>query len=120
MPNGAREFCASPGAQDDLVFTGIGGIRGFTPIYAIGRQPDGKYLVSRGDPGQFPDLFVRLHNDGSRDESLKSSIAKVENIAADESGIVVAGNIAPQADASERQERYGVARLNGSRAVRGE
>ncbi|HSH37917.1 MAG TPA: hypothetical protein VK993_03950, partial [Chthoniobacterales bacterium] len=101
-----------PDGQMDTVFSGIGGVVGFTPIYAVARQPDGKYLVSRGDPSQSRDLFIRLHNDGTRDESFAPSIAKVENIAVDQGGVIVAGNIAPQADVSQRQKRYGVARLN--------
>lgn len=101
----------------DASFRGVGGIVGFSYPYVSALQPDGKMLVSRPDPSNFRDIFVRLNPDGSNDASFAPNIATVSLIAIDQSGIYAGGNIAPQADVTVRQKKIGVVRLNfdGSR-----
>lgn len=101
----------------DTSFSGVGGAVGFNFPYVSALQSDGKILVSRRDPSNFGDVFVRLNPDGSNDSSFTPNVASVSLLALDQTGIYVGGNIAPQADVSVRQKQTGVLRLkfNGQR-----
>lgn len=85
---------------------------GFDSVYTMALQPDGKYLVSRSDRSNYRDVFFRLNNDGSNDASFNPSIASVQLLVVDQTGIIAGGNIAPQADVTRRLNQLGVARLN--------
>jgi uncharacterized delta-60 repeat protein len=88
----------------------------FNPIYSVALQPDGKYLVHRLDYSNFRDLFFRLNSDGSKDNSFGPDLVAVDAVGFDQAGIIVRGDVVPQADINARVHQPGVARLNSAGA----
>jgi uncharacterized delta-60 repeat protein len=101
-----------PDGSQDSGFAAAG-VNMFNPPYAVALQPDGKLLLSRFDTSRWRNVFVRLNNDGSADESFDPDVQSVSLIAVDATGIYAAGQIEPRGAAKQ----IGVCRFNfdGSR-----
>ncbi|MFL6520214.1 MAG: hypothetical protein ACJ8NS_08340 [Chthoniobacterales bacterium] len=79
-------------------------------------EPDGKYLVDRYAYSNFRELFFRLNSDGSSDASFNPDLVWATVAGFDQAGILLYGDIGPEADVGRHVPRAGVARLNSAGA----
>jgi uncharacterized delta-60 repeat protein len=96
-----------PDGAQDSGFTAAG-VNMFDPPYAVALQSDGKILLSRFDISRARDVFVRLNQDGSPDDTFDPDVNSVSLIAVDRTGIYAAGQIERRGAAKQ----IGVCRFN--------
>jgi uncharacterized delta-60 repeat protein len=97
----------NPDGSQDAGFTAAS-VNVFNLPYAVAFQPDGKLLLSRFDISRSRDVFVRLNNDGSSDDTFDPDVNSVSLIAVDQTGIYAAGQIEPRGAAKQ----IGICRFN--------